>query len=441
MSFNEREEFSMAATKVSRHESHTMPIGKKRVLKGSFIYGANAAGKSNLIKAIDCAIDIILRGIENVDLTKKYFRIIPENFNKPGVFQFEFIVNDTVYSYGFAISYNNEDIIDEWLYEITPSKEICIFSREKEDNQVIINSDLSFKKEDREDETNFEVYKKDIKRMNKSLFVAEIAKKQIDDSEFFKKFNEVYDWFKKVVIIFPNSKYGHLNKIASDENMREEFKTYLTYFDTGVENVLNTELDLDKALSDLDEQLKTELKTKLLKNLTEKPITVRGGNIMLSIYKKDDGEIVAQKMMLDHGNSLDLFEYNDESDGTKRLFDLIPIFFNKKSDAVIIIDEIDRSFHSRLTSEFVELFYRLSEGNKTQLIVTTHDPILMDLDKVRQDEVWFVERRKDHSTVIYSLDKFKARYDKKIDKDYLIGRYGGVPLFTSFPTISEADVN
>lgn len=152
---------------------------------------------------------------------------------------------------------------------------------------------------------------------------------------------------------------------------------------------------------------------------------------MLSINKNSDGQIIAKKMVLNHGNDLDLFDYDDESDGTRRMFDLIPLFFNKHSNAIILIDEVDRSLHTKLTSEFIDLFYKLSENNKAQLIVTTHDAFLMDLDKIRQDEIWFIERRNDHSSCIYSLDKFKARYDKKVDKDYLIGRYGAVPVFNS----------
>lgn len=441
MSFDTRQEFSMAASMVarSRHKNHVIPFGKRKVLKGGFIYGANASGKSNLIKAIDFSIDIILMGIKNVDLDKKYFRVKSENINKPGVFQYDFVVNDKLYSYGYAVSYSKKEVIDEWFYEIRDNKEVCIFSRELIENDVVVNSDIKLHK--KEDRDTFEVYKKDIKRMKEELFFAEIVRKQIDDVDFYNVFNRAYRWFQKVLIIFPDSTYGQLENIASDVELREEFKKYLKYFDTGVENVSNAELDFDKALKDLDDDVRNHLKKELLKNLSLSPITLRGGNIMLSIYENEEGDIVAQKMMLDHGNSLDLFDYDDESDGTKRLFDLIPIFFGKDSDSVIIVDEIDRSLHSCLTSQFIDLFYKLSENNKTQLITTTHDSNLMDLDKLRQDEIWFVERKKEHNSVMYSLDKFKERYDKKVEKDYLIGRYGAVPVFDSFTSICEMDVD
>ena len=133
--------------------------------------------------------------------------------------------------------------------------------------------------------------------------------------------------------------------------------------------------------------------------------------------------------MLNHGNQNDPFEYADESDGTKRLFDLIPLLYSNDESHVIVIDEIDRSLHTNLTRKFIELFYQYTKDNNSQLIATTHDSNLMDLDFVRQDEIWFVERQEDHSSCIYSLNKFKQRFDKVLRNDYLIGRYGAIPMF------------
>jgi hypothetical protein len=75
------------------------------------------------------------------------------------------------------------------------------------------------------------------------------------------------------------------------------------------------------------------------------------------------------------------------------------------------------------------MFYENNEDNTCQLIATTHDSNLLDLDLVRQDEIWFVERDESHASQLYSLNKFKERFDKKIDKEYLLGRYGAIPIF------------
>ena len=133
--------------------------------------------------------------------------------------------------------------------------------------------------------------------------------------------------------------------------------------------------------------------------------------------------------MLDHGNPSDLFELSDESDGTKRLLDLIPLYQLGQSERVIIVDELDRSFHSKLTMEFIRRFFEITQDKPSQLICTTHDLNLMDLSILRQDEIWFVEREKDHSSRIYSLSDYKQRFDKNVLNDYLIGRYGAIPCF------------
>lgn len=133
--------------------------------------------------------------------------------------------------------------------------------------------------------------------------------------------------------------------------------------------------------------------------------------------------------MLDHGNPEDPFDLMDESDGTRRLFDFVPLLYDPGCSRVILIDEIDRSLHTALVRKFFELFFEKTDSNNSQIIATTHDINIMDLDLFRQDEIWFVERQRDHSSSLYSLNKYKARFDKKVSNDYLLGRYGAIPQF------------
>ena len=152
-------------------------------------------------------------------------------------------------------------------------------------------------------------------------------------------------------------------------------------------------------------------------------------NQVCSLRKDTEGNIITTKMMQNHGDKQELFEYQDESDGTQRLFDLIPLFYEHNGNRAIFIDEIDRSLHTNLTRKFLEKFYKLTEGDTSQIIATTHDSNLLDLELLRQDEIWFVKRMKDHSSRIYSLNHFRERYDKIIDKEYLLGRYDAIPVF------------
>jgi AAA15 family ATPase/GTPase len=137
-------------------------------------------------------------------------------------------------------------------------------------------------------------------------------------------------------------------------------------------------------------------------------------------------------IMLEHGNAFDDFDFSEESDGTRRLFDLLDILISNEKNKVYIIDELERSLHPKLTYKFVELFFNHLKQNNIQLIFTTHESTILDQDLVRRDEVWFVERDKDNVSKLYSLDRFKERYDKKLSKAYLEGRYGAIPVFKDY---------
>ena len=104
---------------------------------------------------------------------------------------------------------------------------------------------------------------------------------------------------------------------------------------------------------------------------------------------------------------------------------------------VFVIDEVDRCLHPSLTYRFVETFLDIAKQNGVQLIVTTHESRLMDFDLLRRDEIWFVDKNKNGESSIYSLEEYNARFDQKIDKAYLEGRYGGVPIFSAVFPVTE----
>lgn len=442
-SFNEAQQISFLASKITRHSNHVISARNRRILRSGLIYGANASGKSNLIDAISFSRNIILRGVDNTNLSRKHFRISNENYNKPGVFEYRFITNDGEYSYGIVISYNKKEIISEWLVKIEKDKETNIFSRDIDDSGVSI-VDTDFLVGDIEGKDKFNFYLDDFKEnisesLKKKTILCDIAERSNNKSSIFVEIKSVFEWFKNIVIIFPGSKYSGLDRELSNSKIRSFYSKVLSSFDTGIELVdsKQQEFDFDKLLKGYSQEEIQEIKNDISSKLNESPITLKFDNQLIELKCGKDGNIIFNKMLLNHGNSQDLFEYSDESDGTKRLFDLIPIFLNQDKYSVILIDEIDRSLHTKLTRKFLELFYLLSKSNSCQLIATTHDSNLLDLDLLRQDEIWFVERQSNHSSIIYSLNKFKERYDKKVEKDYLLGRYGAIPVFNSFDDLEE----
>ncbi len=157
-----------------------------------------------------------------------------------------------------------------------------------------------------------------------------------------------------------------------------------------------------------------------------------------ALKKGDNNGYKIIKIGLTHRNEKKeniVFDAEDESDGTRRLLDFIPALHQlAKTNATFIIDELDRSLHSKLTINIFNLFYELATSNRSQLIATTHESLLLDLELFRKDEIWFVEKSNNESR-LYSLDEFKVRNDKIINKDYLLGRYGAIPIFKSFSNL------
>lgn len=435
-SFNEVQSISFVASKIKRHKGHIAQVGNNKILKSGLVFGANAGGKSNLIKAVDFSKDIILNGLEKVDLNGKHFRIINKNYNIPGVFEYRILSGENEYSYGIVISYSKKNLISEWLFRLEKNgTETCIFNRNVDDNnKSSVETEMKF--ESKEEKLRMNIYLNDFGEnisdsFRKKTVLSDIAVRSNEKQGVFSEILNVYNWFKNLIIIFPNSKYEGLDVAVSDDTKRQFLSDVINYFDTGIESIesQSREMDFDRILDKISNDDAEKIKIDILNALSEHPIMLKLGQQIYSLRKDENGNIISIKMLQNHGNLDDMFEYSDESDGTKRLFDLIPLFFENKRSSVILIDEIDRSLHTNLTREFYKLFYELSEDSNRQLIATTHDSNLLDLDLIRQDEIWFIERAKDNSSTIFSLNKFKERFDKKVDKEYLLGRYGAIPIF------------
>lgn len=146
----------------------------------------------------------------------------------------------------------------------------------------------------------------------------------------------------------------------------------------------------------------------------------------------EDNEPIITTLSFKHGKSLCDFDFDEESDGTRRIFDLLDILLTENKNSVYIIDEMERSLHPSLTKHFIELLNEYHSKSNIQLIFTTHESTIMTQELFRRDQIWFVSRDELNNSNIYPLDRFNERYDKKISKAYLEGRYGAIPIFGSF---------
>lgn len=430
LSFNEEVELSMIPGKVRLHPQHVVSTGSKNIkklLKSAVIYGANASGKSNLIKAMIFARDLVVSGRRPRQPINAFpFKFDSASIKKPSKFDFEIGIGLKSYRYGFVV--DAERIHEEWLYDISLLSEKLIFSRKtNSDNETSI--DFPSAPFDKATDREFLAFIARGTRPNQ-LFLTESIDRDV------KLFEMIYNWFTNIlVIIQPEARRSELEfDFMSDEKFSQSFQQLLQKFDTGISAVHLVEFNIDeertlpiKFIKDLKEQiLKSDLS-----DIRASLLLSKGQNIV--VRKNDKNELSAFKFMTAHKVAGEdqpvLLEVAEESDGTQRLFHLIPALMELiNGERVVVVDELDRSLHPHISYQLINLFLSLTVNQKSQMIVTSHESSLLTFDLLRRDEIWFIEKDTNGASNVYSLEEFSPRYDKDIRKGYLLGRFGAIPF-------------
>ena len=450
LSFSSREdgkteEFSMIPGKVRSKREHLYEDGKLKLLKFAAVYGANASGKSNLVKAMDFAKVTIVSGVPE-NCADKYCKSDERNKDKKSYFEFEIKIDDKIYAYGFEIILSLGKFSSEWLVELIDSeREKEIFTRDIEAGTFGIEGPL--KEKGLVDKINN--YLEDIRSDDSILFLSIMNQNKRDLYKQYKSVNvlkKVFNWIKyQLDINYPDRPISNYSYMANAENVKEICRI-ISAFGTGITNFKMVDVPPEKVLSKLPDSLRKDLLNSIekdIKKLKDSPKRKRIGIIMrsdkdffiLEINKNE--EVACQTIQFSHGKISNLFSLGEESDGTVRLLDLLEVLL-AGDNKTYVIDELDRCLHPSLTYKFIETFLEEAQKKNIQLIVTTHESRLMDFDLLRRDEIWFVNKKNSGETDIYSLEEYNERFDKKIDRAYLDGRYGGVPIFTTvFPIRGE----
>jgi AAA15 family ATPase/GTPase len=428
LSFNETIELSLIPGKTRQHPEQIISGGSGRndidILKAALVYGANASGKSNLIKAIHFAKDLITTGTKpKQSIAARPFKLDPARLSQPIKFEFEFRQRDTNYLYGFEL--NSQKILSEWLYEIKKTTEEMLFERASNgDEKTEVTFGSLIKKKDEE-------FLKFVARGTRpnQLFLTESVDRNVD------YFKAVFDWFAEtLVIIFPGTRFAITPFVAERTTLVNQVVEYLKKFDTGVSG-------FELVLVEARDVFSAELFSKLMEDV--KPgehaaiLSVAADHFnqpyaSYVVEKDESGGLKASKLMLKHKmgelGEQALFDMDEESDGTIRLMDLIPILNDpREQQRVYLIDELDRSLHPNLSHDLIQFFLQ-DAGSRSQIIATTHEAALLDLNLLRRDEIWFIQKDKNGASSLYSLEEFSPRYDKDIEKGYLLGRFGAIPL-------------
>lgn len=450
LSFSEREdgkteEFSMIAGKVRNKREHIYDNNKLKLLKFAAVYGANAAGKSNLVKAMEFMRYIVLFGLPEGH-TDKYCKISEENKEKESYFEMEIMLGEKYYAYGFEVILNQSKFTAEWLIELTAdNKENLIFSRDITNGVYEFGRTVKMKGLI----DKLDVYAEDIQEDSSVLLLSIMNRNKktlYQQYEGASVFQDIYQWIRKGLDInYPDRPISDYSYMAETENV-EEICRIISAFGTGITGFKMVEVPVEKVLGHLPKKIRDDLVANIEKKTVEMKNDEEIKNIgiimrssrdffILDIDKEEN--IVCRTIRFSHGKESILFNLSEESDGTVRILDLLEVLLSGEGKTYII-DELDRCLHPSLTYKFVDTFLQLAAQKDIQLIVTTHESRLLDFDLLRRDEIWFVNKRRTGESDIYSLEEYNTRFDQKIDKAYLEGRYGGVPVFsTVFPVKEE----
>ncbi|MEG0471113.1 MAG: AAA family ATPase [Solibacillus sp.] len=432
LSYNNLAEFSMVNGNTRRHPKHVMKFKDVSLLKFAAVYGANASGKSNLVKAIGFSKKLVVNGFKNTVTSDKYCKIYPQNKDELTHFEYEILIEGIVYSYGFSVNLYEKVVYREWLYSLANNKEEELFVVELEDGNYKYEINYDSLGIYGNEKTRLQFYLEDFNVLSNSLFITElnINKKPFLSNNNESLFNLLYSWFReKLEVIAPDESptESGITYLRKDNGIA--LSNFLDSFGTGVKEIGTKEIH--------EKDLYTELPSKVVKKILEeirgndsesKHALLKTPNNIYEIENEENGMTI-KIVYFKHSSEEVLYSLGEESDGTVRLVEIYDILASD-SEKVFVVDEIDRSLHPNLTHNFIKTY--LQKENKGQLIVTTHEDRLLDLDMLRRDEIWFVEKQEDGESNLYSLEKFKERFDKDILKAYLDGRYGSIPKFKIF---------
>ena len=401
LSIKEKIVFSMEATKFKSDNlvNNSIKLGQIELLKSAVIFGPNGSGKSNIIFAMKKMRDIVNGSLKKYNLTPFKFDI--NNYEQPTTFEVKFLYRDVIYRYGFSIK--KDIVVKEWLYykkNKPRSRESQYFQREF---QEFINYG-DFKKE-------ADLIKKENKTREDKLYVSVVA-------EFNGKISRnVLDWFNifnSFSSIYSDLATYTFDKI-SNEIQRERIIDLLRSADFGIVDIQEKSISFDE----IEEKLKKD----------ELPLD------LIEEIKNDGGLKSIETFHHKYNNKkfigLEPLSIGNESDGTKKLFELSGAIIEALDNGeILIIDELDNSFHTKMTEAIIKLFNSEKNIHNAQLIFASHDTNILTQKLFRRDQIWFTEKDLYGSTHLYSLIDFKTRKDTSLGKNYLEGKYGSIPAIT-----------
>lgn len=378
------------------------------LLKTSLILGPNGSGKSNICRCI-YFMQNLATGNFHSDYCKPFK--LGEVIHNESFIQMVIKVDKNFYEY--SVTFTSSVFIRETLYKLNLRSRKMLFDR--------IKVDQGYKY----------TFGKITGGTDASQFLSFVSKGCPSDESFLHEYVKrnstgiddiikVHEWFdSKLNIIFPESKFRSMPVFLNkDKQFANNINELLGKFKSGAEMVKMVSVDFDQL------ELPQDAKMKIIKDLKSNPemIITMVNQEAVYFFEMENNGISCSKEVTIHKNALGkdvTFDLNEESDGTKRLLDFLPLLIDVKENAsVYLIDELDRSLHTLLTKQFLGFYFSLLTPEKDcQLICTTHETYLLDDDRLRPEQFWFIKKKKNGASSLFTMGNTRLR--KVVSNAYL----------------------
>lgn len=385
-------------------------INNQRLLKSAVLFGANSAGKSNMIKSIEFMQKFVLNSARelqaNEPIEVEPFKLNTHTLKQASCFEVEFVFDNKKFRYGFNIT--KERIVKEYLYDIGRSKNHMYFERVYD--KYLIDTNLK------------EAIGLETKTRSNALFLSVMAQWNVPLA------TRILRWFQGITFLNDINFKTYFNNtvnVLSDERKKAQLIKLIKIANLGFENVEVRRLKIDEdVLSGLPDEVRKVLSSKSI----SKPQ-------VFTLHKRFD----------EHGKHAGFVQFNlaeEESLGTQKYFALSGYILDSLLQGTIIfIDELDARLHSFLSSLIIQFFNSAKDNPlNAQLIFSTHNTNLLSEKILRRDQIYFIDKDEFGSSRLFTLMDLGRRNDASFEKEYLSGEYDAVP-FKERPQLNLFDEN
>ncbi|MFH0870327.1 MAG: AAA family ATPase [archaeon] len=391
MSIREKITLSLEATTSKKLLDNVIKIdNKKNLLKSVAIYGANASGKSNILKAIFFMWEMITKShtyTVDTKINRIPFKLDSDSEKRPSVFEINFIHEGITYKYGFSCT--NTKIVDEYLFH-SPKGRLALIFRRKNTKNYTFNKDKP--------------KQKSIKKqtLDNTLFLSRATQLGYEQTK------KIYEFFLSNVVLnyAPSWSDYTIVKMYETPQLKKQILTILQKADFG--GITDIKINKEKRKG-------TEVKIEK-DAVSRRDIENDFYDIKFS-HKKIDSSMTSVEL-----------NFNEESLGTQRTLSLLgPIIDILEKGKTLFMDELDASLHPEITKLIVKLFNNKKNKN-AQLIFTTHNTNMLDNELFRKDQIIIVSKEPNQSTELAYFSDFNLRQETDFERAYLNGRIGGLPF-------------